>query len=819
MAKKSDSENLNFNLKLQQEINDLEAERSRNFSSYSASLEQEIKDKKEVLKINSELLEIDKKIAKLQHSSNDDDKKELDILTKQKKVYQEKVKLINESYAGVGKINTLLKAGANELTKWADNKIGFGAIWKFLNDSDGALKAVNKELGNSGNRSAIFRDNVTIAAKNVAGMGVSLTDIVKLQSSFSEETGKASILSSQALTNMSKLSTVAGTSVEQVGLLAGTMDKVGVSATRSVEIQKDLIDDAVKLGLNAGKIIKEFGKNYKTFQNLNFNGGIEGMRKMSVYASQMNVDISSSLGSVDKFRTLEGAIESAAKLQTLGGEFAKNNPFELGFLARNKPEEFIKKLNEMSTGMAQLNKVTGEVTISAVNLDILREVANATGQDFDKLVSSTKTLGKTQIIGKDLFSMTPEEKSLITNMASFNNKTGTFQIQIGDKGVDINKLTQNQLSLFKEEKKSLEDMNKANQTFDEVFKNVIMELKVTMLPLLQQLNTVTKFLADNSKVIGIAVAGIVGIVTGGKLLALINNAKYLVGGSTMTGMLGRGAQLGGSTVGNTVGTPPISNNTAPDISKMGNPASNYKLAASIAAIGVAALGVGAGIYLATKGFSELANSISKLPEKQLQAFMSIMKGAAIVIPATILAIGAAGMASATGLLAFGGAALMVGGAIAIGAAGIGYMANNLSKLNDPNIGINLMSIGKGLGIMSASFLNPLFPIGMASFALGMNSLRGLDLSSVASSFDGINTFLKSDLSNLQVLKDTLESLKSFDISGINKITEALSNIDLKVRMDGIIPINVNTTLKMDGYVVANAVNRYNQKVVIGGNKR
>jgi hypothetical protein len=507
----------------------------------------------------------------------------------------------------------------------------------------------------------------------------------------------------------------------------------------------------------------------------------------------MKIDINSSLNSADTFRTLEGSISSMAKLQTLGGQFAKNNPFELGFLARNDVAGFQKQMNSMLAGTSSLNKMTGEISTSALNMDILREVASATGQDFNNLLTQSKQLAKTQIVGDKLFNFKQEDKDLITNMATFNKTKGVWTVQIGDKSVDVSKIGQTQLDLLKESKKSSEELIKSNQTFDDIFSSTIMDLKSTMLPLLTQLNDALKWLNKNT-------GALKGVILAGTVLSAGLLAKKAVGGvgSLVGGGIGKMfGSGGGSGSRNPIG--PLATSPAAT-------AGNYSFAASVAAIGFAFLSLGAGINLASKGFSEIGKTMSTMKGKQLDGFLSVMKGMAIVVPATILAIGAAATAGAPGLLTFGAASLALGGSIYLASNGISSMSESLAKLGNVNVGKSIMDIGKGMAVMSTSFLNPLFLPSLIS---------QVDLSGISSAFSNINQFSNGNIENIKNLKNLLDSMKNFDSSAFNQLSNSLKNMEFKVKMDGSVPIVINNITNLDGVVLARAVNKTNGYIKTG----
>ena len=142
---------------------------------------------------------------------------------------------------------------------------------------------------------------------------------------------------------------------------------MGVSVDRMYETISETYGDSQKLGLNAKKVTDVLQQNFKSMQRMSFRSGVKGMTEMAKLAVNMRMDVSDMLGMAKKFYNPEQAIEAAAELQLMGGDIAEafGDPFEVMYLARNKPEELAKKVGEMTSNMAIFNEETGQYELPA----------------------------------------------------------------------------------------------------------------------------------------------------------------------------------------------------------------------------------------------------------------------------------------------------------------------------------------------------------------------------------------------------------------------------------------------------------------------
>jgi hypothetical protein len=208
-------------------------------------------------------------------------------------------------------------------------------------------------------------------------------------------------------------------------------------------------------------------------------------------------------------------------------------------------------------------------------------------------------------------------------------------------------------------------------------------------------------------------------------------------------------------------------------------------AATLAAIGVAAVGIGFGFKMAAEGAASLSESISKLTDTQLTALTDSLKTLGILLGGTLVAgvymLGTATTATSYGLLAFGAAALMVGAGIGLAALGIGKMAEGFASLDK----VDLSKVGSGmLGIAGAALMlaNPLSVLGLASIGLALAGITALDFSNVVP-LQNLK-FIDKDIKNMREMAALVAQIGAVDTSKLNALEKLFANASFKVQLDG-----------------------------------
>jgi len=701
-----------------------------------------------------------------------DEKRELDGIQKSQKGINEELK--KENLARKALIGTL-----NEFNRQI--KIG----WQYLQQSDKTIKSTILNLGMSGVKAETMRMSFEQSAGQVARLGGSLEDIQGIMSGYAEETGRARALSADMVKDINLIAKGTGIGIEQASKLGAQFELMGFDARTTMDYVQGVVDTSERMGVNTQKVVKNISDNFKKLNTYTFQQGAKGFAQMAMYAEKMKIDMNDALNAAKVAKSLEGAIDLAAQLQVMGGEFAKTDPFEMLFLSRNDPAKFTEKIADMTKGVVSFRKMsdgTFEKFISPADRDRLRQVAESLGMEesaLTEIAQRTAEIGKMrqQMVGTGL---SAKDKEVVEGMAVFNKNTGKFAVQIGKVSKDISEIGASDMKLLTKQSVSLKQRAVDAQNFEDAFKATIESLKAALLPILHGINRVlTKV---QPVVDGISkIAGSSGgwAKAGGILIAAGLAWKAITFGlNTAATNLMRGGGLsrfGGHVIG---GKSPIGDATAPMSS--GRRAAGRNAGKGMmrggAGIGVAAAGIGAGIGVAAVGIGELAKAIKDVDVdklKKMNATIAILGGtmAAILIPA-LFVLATAGNAAAPALLAFGGAALMVGAGIGVAAFGIGKMAEGLSLMFDASKGAgkDMLMISAGvLGLAGALaiFSNPITLAGLGLFGATMAVVVGASLATahVANSFAKMGVAMKGTKDDFIAAQTAIEGISKANFKG------------------------------------------------------
>jgi hypothetical protein len=794
---------------------EIQKEMSKNFSSYLNKLDDSKERQKQINKLINDNNRLQIESNKLSGSKDKFDiaeKKHLDGLLKQnnKLIQQQEIILANTS-----KTSALLGVMANTVIDFAN---GLGK-WDYLMASDKAIKSMSLNLGLSVSASAEFRQNVYDSSTYAASLGVSIDDLVKAQNEFVNITGTAGILTESMLKDISAISSGTGMGVESAAKLAANFETIGISAGQTAEFVQNAMNSGNKLGLSGTKTINILLSNFDKLQKYRFQGGVEAFQKMAEFSMQQRMNMNETFQSIDKFRTIEGTIEASAQLFALGGKFANVDPFEMGFLARNKPEEFAKKINGMTEGLAVFNKETGELQVSAVDMDRLRAAAEVTGQSVENLVEQAQRLTLQKNIGKNLINLDEKDRAVVANLAKFDKGTKTYRVSIDGESKDISTLIHSQIEKLTKEQVTLEQRAKSAQTFDDSFKNTVNELKTGLLPILDGIN----FVLDKINSMGDWFTKIGGQWTGiaAKLIAFATSYGLLsLGRSLMTGGAGKigGAISGMFSKGG--GSAPITTPSG-DTSKLAGGLNNIpsganlmSKAAGIAAIGVAAAGIGAGIMFAADGVSKLAVAFKGLSGPEMLGVVGTTLAIGGAMALVIGTVGPASTAASVGLLALGAAALGIGYGINLAATGMGSFVDSLTKASNPMVSKGILDVGLGIAALGTGMSllgNPLAILGLANLALVGNALSASQsgFSAAGNAFASMATFLNAPSANLDKLKQTIDTLKDADTSIFTAISDLKTLLSKPIKMefaDKSVDIRMNVDLYLDKDKVSRGLN-------------
>ena len=384
---------------------------------------------------------------------------------------QEALDTLKETVKESNKLKAIAASSMNFVKKWGFDKLKEYGIFEM----DKEIRNTARSMGVTGKSARNLRNNLQEAGDTTSLMGVGTKELAKMQGSYSKEIGRSVALSREGLVAMAEMSEGTGLGEQFAVGMAVAMDNFGGSVETSRDLVQDTVDTARAMGVNSAKASEMLSKNLKLAQKYNFKNGVKGLAKMSTEALKLKLDLDGISGLADKVFRPEGAVEMAAKLQTMGGAFAQMaNPMELMFKARNDFAGFAKDIGKATSEFVEYNEETQTFDIKGgLAADRMREIANITGLGVEKLQEMAVAQKRIEAIGAvSPISMSDEDKEFISGMAKMDKKTGQFSVELNGvttavkdlKDADLIAIRAKDVSL----KKAAEDSRTAAETLDDI---------------------------------------------------------------------------------------------------------------------------------------------------------------------------------------------------------------------------------------------------------------------------------------------------------------------------------------------------------------
>jgi hypothetical protein len=446
-----------------------------------------------------------------------------------------------------------------------------------------------------------------------------------------------------------------------------TSREIYATAEALGEVPGDLIDRYAQMGPTLAKFGNEGGKAFKELARI---------QKITGYEMEKILQLT------NRFDTFEGAAQQAGQLNAaLGGNFV--NAMDL-MMETNPADRFM----------------------------MIRDALEQTGLTFDE--------------------MSYYQKQFYTNSLGLNSVGELAQIMSGDMD-GFGDATNRTAKEYEEMRKNA----KAVQNVQEAFGNIIRNNADGLVALADTLSTLTGWLLKNESVIKTVVLGYVGL----KTAVLVYNGVLALNAvriGTVNTLKAIGAGLSWkSAAANKVDTlSEIENAAAKDVNTGSQLRNNAAGAAGIMTfikLGAAVALFGIGIGVAAMGMADLIGAFETAGWRELGMAGATLAGVAVgafFMSKGLYAVGAAGTASAVGLLAAGAAVFMIGAGIGIAAAGVSLLVSELGKLSGDQIvqvGIGLVSFAASIGILAGALVllsNPLSMTGAVVLA-GLGATVGV----------------------------------------------------------------------------------------------
>jgi len=436
-------------------------------------------DNKELEKANKLLKEQIELNGELREGHNQVNRDLMDN-TSQWKSISEYMKGSSNVMAAYG--NMVLNAGQRMAAFVVDTRKQYETSEKIAESFKKASLNMGLTVGQSKAMSETFKKAVPFAER----LGLHAADLEEIYSSLASSSGRIQFLSTDELEKLTMMSKAFKLSTQEAGEMADRFQLMGINIQKSYEVLEDSFQESRNLGLNSQKVMDVLQSNFASMQRMSFKGGVKAMTQMAKLAVDMRMEVGDMLGMADKFYNPEAAIEAAAELQLMGGDIAAafGDPFEVMYLARNKPEELAQKVADMTANMVTFNEETGQYDLPAEARQQLTFMADKLGLAKDNVIDMAFQTSKLKDV-KDAFGgstmFTEDEQSAIAQMATFDKNTG-WTVTVGDEelGLDDSKLkdaVESGMLIAKGDDEPLEKMVDASFTTNELLQNILSEFE------------------------------------------------------------------------------------------------------------------------------------------------------------------------------------------------------------------------------------------------------------------------------------------------------------------------------------------------------
>lgn len=307
----------------------------------------------------------------------------------------------------------------------------------------------------------------------ITALGGSFQDAFDIQQKVSEAFGTNKILTSELAANLFTAGKALGIASNQMGGVVLDFENAGIQSTIIRDRMQQTANVARVVGANTNAVFTQVRENLGNLNKFGFKDGVEGLSRMAAKAVSLRTDMFEIFNFADKVFSPEGAIEAVAGFQRMGvavGDLA--DPMRLLYLAQEDVEGLYNGLTKMTAQFTYLDKQTGEVKLFSNAKRDLRDIAQITGQSVESLQKNALAIGKLNALGSEfkIMNVTEEDKLLISNLAEFNKKTGSYTVKISGTEKLVSQLSSKDIEYLRGRPETLEDIARAQLTEDELLR-------------------------------------------------------------------------------------------------------------------------------------------------------------------------------------------------------------------------------------------------------------------------------------------------------------------------------------------------------------
>ena len=242
-------------------------------------------------------------------------------------------------------------------------------------------------------------------------------------------TNRNAILMSESFAGIYAAAEVSGETARQMGK---SFKDTGFSLYSISEQMEGVVNTARAIGVNTQAVSQAVVENMGQLNRINFEGGVKGLAKMAANATNLRVDMKTTLDFADKVFDPEGAIKMAASMQRLGVNVSGlKDPLELMYNAMNNPEKLQDQLAELGKSFTKMN-ADGNFEIMPGAKRRLRELnleLKLPAGTLEQMGLASAELDKkmSQIRMPSGLNLSKEQQTMIANMSEMKDGVATIK--------------------------------------------------------------------------------------------------------------------------------------------------------------------------------------------------------------------------------------------------------------------------------------------------------------------------------------------------------------------------------------------------------
>ena len=490
---------------------------------------------------------------------------------KAKKNYQDDILgLIEKEKELRKKITPVLQAQTKELAKaanteeqaarmrkqgWADIKRGATEAFRIGKDFldvwgkiDQSASKFAKTIGTGAVGMERLRKNAIESVQKGrfgAKYNVSADELIGLQETYSNTIGRNIQISASDQENMAAMFRVMG---EGGGDFAAKLENFGLSYTDAANKAGKMFKEAGKYGILFDKYSKNVANNIKLAQNYTFKNGIKGLESMAKKATAMKLDMQQVASFADKVSTVEGAINTGAQLQVLGGSFAQfSDPMGMMNEALTDMEGLQDRFEKMIGGLGNFDAQKGEIAISAFDKQRIKVAAEAMGMSYDQVMETTMAKGRQKFIGGQIANKgyTEDEQELLKNIATVQNGKATVSyVDSSGKKQEVNlaekSLSKTELEMIKQQTQSesddIKDIATTLRGWDDVMQGTKKQYENTKAAIIERrgwgvkAKNIVEHVGESNRLLGLILNAVIALGLGNAALSMLRGGGKLING-------------------------------------------------------------------------------------------------------------------------------------------------------------------------------------------------------------------------------------------------------------------------------------------------